>query len=291
MNPIAGHPGTAAGTVAVVASRIRLEEKALLDALSRRAVDSEVVDDRSIVYRVGAPRPRWRAVLNRSLSATRRLEVSRWCAAVGVPVLNTPETVALCDNKIATAFALDRARVPTPDTVVSLAPSSGGRAADEVGYPAVVKPVNGSWGRGLARVGDRETAETLFGLRDQLASPSQKLTCVQEFVPGRDLRVLVVGGSAVAAMARESDDWVRNVALGSTAVPRRLDDSLVELAERSAAAVGGGVLGVDLLETDDGRLFVLEVNSAVEFRGLGEANPGVSVADAIVDHLLRETVS
>ncbi|WP_239642911.1 RimK family alpha-L-glutamate ligase [Nocardiopsis alkaliphila] len=275
--------------MAVIASRVRFEERDLLDALDRRSVDGEFVDDRSLVYRVGEEGPRWRAVLNRSLAATRRLEISRWCEAVGVPVLNTSETVALCDNKIATAFALKRAGVAVPDTVISLATSSGARATEEIGYPAVVKPANGSWGRGVARVADGETAQTLFELRAQLPSAAQKLTCVQEFVPGRDLRVLVVGGIAIAAMVREAQGWVRNVARGSTVAALDLDDSLAELAESASAAVGGGVLGVDVLETDTGERFVLEVNSAVEFRGLTEAHPELAVADTIVDHVLRET--
>lgn len=286
MSRLIEHAARSTESVVLVASRIRAEERALLDALRRRAVPGEHVDDRSLVYRVGGDAPPWRAVLNRALSATRRLEVSRWCAAVGTPVLNPPETVAACDNKIATALALSGADVPTPRTVVALDASAGARAVDEVGFPAVVKPVNGSWGRGLARVTDQDASGAVFELRAQLASPAQRLAYTQEFVRGRDLRVLVVGGHAVAAMVRESEGWVRNTALGAKTTAYRLDNDLAALAERSARAVGGGVLGVDLLETEEGERLVLEVNSSVEFRGLAEAHPDLPVADLIIDHLL-----
>jgi [lysine-biosynthesis-protein LysW]--L-2-aminoadipate ligase len=274
---------------ALVATRVRVEERMLFDAFRRRGAACEHVDDRSIVYRVGGPPPPWRAVLNRALSAIRRLEVSRWCAATDTPVLNSAVTLACCDNKIATSLALHRAGVPTPDTVVALDAAGGGRAVAEVGYPAVVKPVNGSWGRALARVGDPDAAEAVFALRAEMPSPVQKLGYTQKFLPGRDLRVLVVGGRAVAAVVREADHWVRNTARGARATAHPLGPELARLAERSAAAVGGGVLGVDLLEDAAGDLRVLEVNGAVEFHGLADAHPDLPVADLIVDHLLDAT--
>jgi [lysine-biosynthesis-protein LysW]--L-2-aminoadipate ligase len=288
MNGSAARPS---GPVALVATRIRVEERMLLDAFARRDVPCEHVDDRSIVYRVGDPAPRWRAVVNRALSATRRFEVSRWCAAVGLPVLNSPETLATCDNKIATTLALHRAGIAVPRTVVALDAAAGAKAAGEVGLPVVTKPVNGSWGRGVARLSDADAVEALFALRGQLCSPAQKLAYVQEFVAGRDLRVLVVGGHAIAAIVREADHWVRNTARGAQARPYELDPDLAALAERCAEAVGGGVLGVDLLETDSGQRLVLEVNGAVEFHGLVQAHPRVAIADEIVEHLLNRVAS
>ncbi|TQN28368.1 [lysine-biosynthesis-protein LysW]--L-2-aminoadipate ligase [Haloactinospora alba] len=276
----------AAAPVALVATRIRVEERMLLDAFQRRAVPCHHVDDRSLVYRVGGPPPPWRAVVNRALSASRRLEVSRWCEAVGTPVLNTPDTLARCDNKIATALALHQAGIPVPHTVVALDPAAGGDAAEEIGFPAVVKPTTGSWGRGVARIGDRDAAEAVFELRGQLASPTQRLGLLQEFRYGRDLRVLVVGGSAVAAITRESGHWVRNTGRGARARAYALDAELASLAERAAAAVGGGVLGVDLLETDTGERLVLEVNGAVEFHGLSAAHTDAPIAETIADHVL-----
>lgn len=273
------------GPIALVATRVRTEERMLLKALHARRAPVAHVDDRSLVYTVGAPPP-WRAVLNRALSATRRREVGRLCEAAGVPVLNTPRTLDLCDNKVATAWALHASGVPTPRTAVALDVSAGAEALEAVGLPAVTKPVNGSWGRGVARLADADAAEAVFALRAQLPSPVQRVGYVQEYVPGRDLRVLVVGDRAVAAMAREGDHWVRNTARGARPVPLALDADLASLAERAAAAVGGGVLGVDLLETPQGERLVLEVNAAPEFHGLAEAHPDLPVADLIAGYFL-----
>ena len=258
----------------------------LLEALRERGVPYTHVDDRAIVYRVGAPPPPWRAVLNRALSATRRLEVSRWCEATRIPVVNNATTVATCDSKIAMSLALHEAGVPVPATAVALDAPAGPEAITNVGVPAVVKPVNGSWGRGVARIRDDDAAEAVFTLREQLGTPAQKLGYVQEFVDGRDLRVLVVGGRAVAAIVRESEHWVRNTARGATATACTLDDELAALAERAADAVGGGLLGVDLLETGDGERVVLEVNAAPEFHGLAAAHPDLPIAETIVEHVL-----
>ncbi|GAB2331952.1 RimK family alpha-L-glutamate ligase [Streptomyces griseoincarnatus] len=271
----------------IVATRIRVEERMLIEALKRRRLPYLHIDDRRLVYRVGAPSPTWRAVFNRALAATRRLEVSRYCEAVGVPVLNTAATLDRCDNKIAGTLALHRAGLPVPVTSVALDPAHGAEAVAQVGYPAVVKPVVGSWGRGLARINDPDAAEAVFGLREQLASPVQKLGYAQQYVPGRDLRVLVVGDRAVAAIERTSGHWVRNTARGALPAARALDPGLADLAERAACAVGGGILGVDLLESDSGRRVVLEVNGGVEFHGLAEAHPTLRIADLMIDHALE----
>ncbi|WNI32330.1 RimK family alpha-L-glutamate ligase [Streptomyces sp. ITFR-6] len=275
--------------VVLIATRIRAEERMLLEAFRRRAVSCVHVDDRSLVYRVGGPPPEWRAVLNRAISATRRIEVSRLYEALDIPVFNSLATLTCCSSKIAGSLALHHAGLPIPATAIALDAASGGAAVAEVGFPAVVKPVVGSWGRGLAKVNDADAAEAVFGLRDQLPSPVQKLPYTQEFVRGRDIRVLVVGGRAVAAIERAGEHWVRNTARGGQARACVLDPGLTELAEGAAAAVGGGILGVDLLETDQGSRLVIEVNGGVEFHGLAAAHPGIPVADVMIDYVLGRT--
>jgi [lysine-biosynthesis-protein LysW]--L-2-aminoadipate ligase len=277
------------GAVAVVASRLRVEEKSLLDALRRRGVPHVHIDDRRLAYRVGDPAPPWRAVLNRSMAAARRLEVSRICEWWGILVVNTTATVALCDNKIATTLALARCGLPVPATAVALSPDCGTAAARAVGLPAVVKPVNGSWGRGLCKVNDDDGLESVLTLRQSLTSPVQHLIYVQEFVrgPGRDIRVVVAGERVVAAMYRRSDHWVANTARGASVAPCALTTELESVALRAAEAVGGGIVGVDLLEHQDGRIVVNEVNCAVEFHGLSQVS-GIDIAGSLIDHLLGQ---
>ncbi|MBB2910416.1 [lysine-biosynthesis-protein LysW]--L-2-aminoadipate ligase [Streptosporangium becharense] len=275
-------------SVAVVSSTLRVEEKHLLAALRGRGVPVVHVDDRTLAYRVGAPPPPWRLVLNRSAAATRRLEVSRICEAWGIPVVNGTATVGTCDNKIATTLALARHGLPVPVTAVALTPQGGMGAVREVGLPAVLKPVNGSWGRGLCRLNDDDAVEGVLALRGEAPSPVQRLVYVQEFVrtPGRDIRVLVAGDRVVAAMYRRSAHWVVNTARGASVEACPLTGELESLALRAAAAVGGGILGVDLMEHHDGRLVVGEVNCGVEFHGLMEV--AGDVAGALVDYALEQ---
>lgn len=272
---------------AIVCSRVRIEERMLLGAFERRNVRCERGDDRAIALCVGETLP-WDLVLNRSISATTRAEVSRICHAGGVPVVSRLEVLQQCDNKIAMSLALHAAGVPIPRTVLTLAPEASLRAVDRIGYPAVMKSVNGSWGRGLARLTDRHAAEAVLSTRAQLCSPMQRLGYMQEFVHGRDLRVLVIGGAPVAAISRESDHWVRNTARDAVPCPVALTHELCQVAQRAATAVGGGVLGVDLLETPDGKLVVLEVNGTPEFHGLAHAHPHLDIAEAVVGYVLDE---
>ena len=274
-------------SVAVVASHVRYEEREIFAALERRGVQYRHVDDRGLVFRLGESPPPYRMVLNRCLSQTRRLHVSRLFEAGGVPVLSSSQVIATCDNRIAMHLALAGAGLPLPPTAVALAAEHGVEAIEAVGYPAVVKPVGGSWGRLVAKVGERDAAEAVVEHRAALPSPQHGIVYAQAYVdkPGHDIRALVVGDRVPAAMYRRSDHWVTNVARGAEVVPCPVSPELRELALRAAASVGGGAVSVDLLETRQGELLVNEVNSLTEFQGLAAAT-GVDVAGEIVDHAL-----
>ena len=274
-------------SVALVASHVRHEEREIIAALERRGVSYERVDDRSLVFRLGEPPPSYRVVLNRCISQTRRLYVSRIFEAGDIPVISSSRVISNCDDRVAMHLALAGAGLPLPPTAVALAAERGVEAIETVGYPAVVKPVGGSWGRLVARVSERDAAEAVVEHRAALPSPQHGIVYAQAYVdkPGRDIRALVVGDRVPAAMYRRSDHWVTNVARGAQVEPCPVSAELRELALRAAASVGGGAVSIDLLETPEGKLLVNEVNSLVEFRGLAEAT-GIDVAGEIVDHAL-----
>lgn len=274
--------------VAVVASHVRQEEREILSALERRGVPYERIDDRGLVFRLGEPPPLYRVVLNRCISQTRRLHLSRLFEAGGVPVVSSSRAIATCDDRVAMHLAFAGAGLPTPPTAVALAAERGVEAVEAVGYPAVVKPVGGSWGRLIARVHERDAAEAVVEHRAALRSPQHGIVYAQAYVdkPGRDIRALVVGDRVPAAMYRRSDHWVTNVARGAEVEPCPVTGELRDLALRAAAAVGGGAVSIDLLETGDGELLLNEVNSLLEFKGLSAAT-GVDVAEEIVAHALQ----
>src|SRR2546426_5379007 len=165
----------------------------------------------------------------------------------------------------------------------ALTPAAALKALDEIGYPAVLRPPVGSWGRLMAKVDDPEEAEQIIEHKSALGSPMHSIFYVQEYVekPERDLRVFVVGDEIVAAMTRHSKDWRTNAARGAVSTGLKPTPEMAELAMRAVHAVGGGVLAVDIMESPDG-LVVHEVNPTPEFRALTTAT-GVDVAGKIVD--------
>ena len=263
---------------------VRPEEKAILAAASARGVAVERLDDGAVTFGLDAPAGLPDVVLNRSVSHTRALYASLGYRHYGVPCVNGPEVIELAGDKVRTSLRLAEQRVPTPRTVVALSPEAALKAVEEIGYPAVLKPAIGSWGRLMAKVTDAESAEQIVEHKSALGSPVHSIFYVQEFVPkpDRDLRAFVVGETVVAAMYRRSSDWRTNAARGATAEAAVPTPELTELALRAARAVGGGVLAVDLMEGRDG-LLVHEVNPTPEFKTLAAAT-GADVAGAIVDY-------
>ncbi len=266
---------------------IRPEEKWILEAAAARGVPVERLHDETITFPLVRNGFHADLVLNRSVSHSRSLYALRFFEHYGVPTVNPYEVVALCGDKVLASLRLAEAGVPTPRTVVALTPEAAMKALDEVGYPAVLKPPIGSWGRLMAKVDDPEEAEQIIEHKTALGSPMHSIFYVQEFVekPDRDLRAFVVGDRIVAAMYRHSRDWRTNAARGADPEGFTPTAEVSELALKAADAVGGGVLAVDLMESPEG-LVVHEVNPTPEFRALTTAT-GVDVAGAVVDYVLE----
>ncbi|MEM0129072.1 MAG: lysine biosynthesis protein LysX [Thermoplasmata archaeon] len=266
---------------------LRPEEKWLLAAASARGCPLVPMHDEGMRFPLEAPPDRPEVVLNRSVSHIRGLYASRFFEQWGCRTVNPAEVVERAGDKILGSLALARAGVPTPRTIVAFTEEGALRALEEIGYPAVLKPPVGSWGRLIARVHDREEAEQILEHKSALPSPTQSVFYVQEHVPKpeRDLRVFVVGESVVAAMARRSADWRTNAARGATTEAIAPTPELTEIALRAARAMGGGVLAVDAMEGPGG-LVVHEVNPTPEFRALTTVT-GVDIAGRIVAHALE----
>ena len=266
---------------------IRPEEKALLAAAEARGVATERLADDEVTFGLDRPSGLPDVVLNRSVSHTRAVYASHVYGHYGVPVVNPAAVLELAGDKVRGSLRLAEQGIPTPRTVVALSPEAAMKAVEEVGYPAVLKPVVGSWGRLMAKVESAREAEQLIEHKSALASPVHSVFYVQEYVPkpDRDLRVFVVGDRAVAAMYRHSTEWRTNAARGATTAPAELTAELTQLALRASAAMGGGVLAVDVMEGPHG-LTVHEVNPTPEFKAL-QAATGVDIAGPIIDYALE----
>ncbi|MGH7685835.1 MAG: lysine biosynthesis protein LysX [Candidatus Dormibacteria bacterium] len=273
--------------VALLCSRVRVEEKLLREALTQRGADVVRVDDREIVLDLDAPLRDYDVVLERSLSQTSGLAALQVFEAWGVPTVNRHAVSALCADKLATSAALTAAAVPAPRTVVAFSAESALQAAESMGYPVVLKPLTGSWGRLLARINDRDAAEALFEHKATLGSHEHSVFYLQEHCnkPSRDIRVFVIDGEPLCAVYRESEHWITNTARGAVTSNCPVTPEIAGLSRRASAAVGGGVIAVDLLEDGD-RMLVSEVNAGMEFRNSIEVT-GVDIPGLVADYVLR----
>ncbi|MFC6952682.1 lysine biosynthesis protein LysX [Halorubellus litoreus] len=279
--------------VGVLYSRIRQDEKLLLSELRDRGHDVTKIDVRKQTFDLTEAPEAFDdldLVVDRCMATSRSLYATKFCEQYGVPVVNSAATAETCADKVENSLALAAAGVPTPTTKTAFTTDAAMEIIDEFGYPCVLKPVMGSWGRLMAKIDSKSAAEAILEHKATLGHYEHKVFYVQEFVekPGRDVRVLAVDGEPIAAMARSGDHWLTNAAKGADTEPFELDDEALELVEMASDAVGGGLLGVDLMETDgdqtDWNYTVHEVNHTVEFKALNEA-VDTDVPSKVVDWL------
>lgn len=265
-------------------SRIRVEEKMLIKEARSRGHEITRVDSRELVFDFEDDYD-IDILLERDVSHSRALYILNLFENGAVPTINTYRTARICGDKIATTKALRDAGVPTPEVKVAFTKDSALSAIEEMGYPVVLKPVTGSWGRLLAKINDRESAEAVLEHKSQLGSYYHKIFYIQEYVdkPNRDIRAFVVGGETIAAIYRESEHWITNTAQGGEATNCPVTDEIDEICQSASKAVGGGILAVDLLEGEDG-LTVAEVNYTVEFKNSVEPT-GVDIPGKIIDYV------
>ena len=275
-------------TVGVLYSRIRQDEKLLLNELRERGHEVAKIDVRKLNYGLDDPPAAFDGVdlvVDRCLSTSRSVYSTKFVEAYGIPVVNSAETAATCADKVDNSLALAGAGVPTPATTVAFTKDSALEAIERFGYPCVLKPVVGSWGRLMAKLDSRSAAEAVLEHKETLGHYEHKVFYVQEFVekPGRDIRVVATDGEPVAAMTRTSDHWLTNAAQGGEVSQFDVGEELADLVARASEAVGGGLLGVDLMETGDSYT-VHEVNHTVEFQALNEVTD-VDLPARVVDWL------
>ena len=275
--------------VCIVCSLVRPEEKMLVEAFQRRGVEVEVVDDRQLVFDLNdlADWRRYDVVLERCVSQSRATYIQRIMKLAGVRAVNRHEVIENCGDKFITTQLLLQHGVPTTRVMMAFTPASALEAIERLGYPCVLKPVIGSWGRGVVRVNDRDAAEAVVTLRDELGGYAQHIYYIQELVkkPGRDIRSFVVGDRTIAAIYRTSDHWITNTHLGGKASICPVTPEIDAISTAAARAVGGGIVAVDLFEDPERGLLVNEVNHTMEFRNSVPAT-GVDIPGAMADYVL-----
>jgi len=271
--------------IGILCSRVRVEEKALFEALRGRAIPFERLDEDRVQFPIGGALPHDDVVLDRSIHHGRSLYSLTLLNAAGVPTVNRAKVARICGDKILTTAALARAGLPVPRTVVTFTREAALEAIEAMGYPVVLKPMVGSWGRLLAKINDRDAAEAVLEHKETLGSYQHGIFYIQEYVdkPQRDIRAIVVGDRTVGAIYRRSDHWITNTARNGQASVCEVTPEIDQLCRKAASAVGGGFLSVDLLEHKDG-LLVNELNYTPEFHGFMAAT-GIDVANHVIDYV------
>ena len=276
--------------IGVLCSRIRVEEKWIFGALEKRGIDFDRLDDRMISFDLDDASS-WHpydAVLERSISYTSGLYALQILNAFGVPTVNTVAVAEACGDKLTTSTLLMKAGLPQPRNVVAFTPESALDALEKLGYPAVVKPVVGSWGRLLAKINDRDAAEAIFEHKATLGSTQHQVFYIQEYIekPGRDIRAVVIGERVLTAMYRTSPHWITNTARGGEGELCPVTPEIEDLCLKAAQAVGGGVLAIDLIEHPQRGFLINEVNHTMEFHTLQPLS-GIDIAGEIVDYAVN----
>ena len=260
--------------VCIVFDRLRTEEKMLQKEASNLGHDAVMLDAKITQVNTDSKREDYDfgdIVLERCVSYFRGLHFTASLEFMDIPVLNKFDVANICGNKMFMTLLLKKNNIPTPKTYFSFSSESAAENIEKVGYPLVIKPLIGSWGRGVMQIKDRDTMDAIFEIRDITDSPHDRIYYLQELIkrPPRDIRVITVGDEPIAAMYRKSSGGFKtNIALGADPELCEITKEMEDMAVKASKAMGGGILGIDMMEDEQNGLVVHEVNNTVEFKGL-----------------------
>jgi len=258
----------------IVFDRLRTEEKMLQKEASDLGHDAVMIDAKITQINTDSKKEDYDfgdVVLERCVSYFRGLHFTASLEFMDIPVLNKFDVANICGNKMFMTLLLKKNNIPTPKTYFSFSSESAAKNLEKVGYPLVIKPVIGSWGRGVMPIKDKDTMDAVIEIRNITDSPHDRIYYLQELIkrPPRDIRVITVGDEPIAAMYRKSSGGFKtNIALGADPELCEITKEIEDMATKASKAMGGGILGIDMMEDDERGLVVHEVNNTVEFKGL-----------------------
>ena len=269
-------------------SLIRKDEKFLIEEFNKRkGVELVMIDDRNLSFNIGKDNFDVDVVIERCINHSRALHSIVLYESAGIKCVNNSSVATICGDKLLTSVELGKQKIPQPEVRIAFTEESALQSIEEMGYPVVLKPAVGSWGRLLSKINDRDAAESILEHKTILGTYHHSIFYIQKYVEkaGRDIRSFVVGDECIGAIYRTSPHWITNTARGAVATNCPVTDEIAELSVKAANAVGGGVVAIDLFETKDG-LLVNEVNYTMEFKN-SITTTGVNIPSKIVDYVLK----
>jgi [lysine-biosynthesis-protein LysW]--L-2-aminoadipate ligase len=273
--------------IGLLHSLIRKEEKLLIEAFRNAGVDPVMIDDRKLILDFHNA-PDIDILVERSINHSRALHALRLFESAGVRCVNSHHVSQVCGDKLLTTAALKESGIAQPECRVAFTEESALQAIEELGYPVVLKPAVGSWGRLLSKINDRDAAETVLEHKTVLGSYHHSIFYIQQYVEkhNRDIRSFVVGDECIAAIYRSSDHWITNTARGATASKCEVSNDIAAISIAAAKAVGGGIVAVDLFESAQG-LLVNEVNYTMEFRNSIDTT-GIDIPAVVASYVIEQ---
>jgi len=275
--------------LSILYDTIRWEEKALFDAGKKKGADINMVDCKNLFLNLDQTKENFGTVIQRCVSYYRSLHSTAALEGKGVNVINCLNTSIFAGNKLFTHILLQKNGIPTPFSTVAFSEESALAALESQGYPMVLKPTVGSWGRLIALLKDRDSAEGIMESRERMY-PIYQVYYLEEFVqrPPRDIRAIIIGDRVVAAIYRYSGDsqWKTNMALGGRAEECKVTKELEDICMRAKNAVQGQIVGVDLMESKEKGLLVHEVNNTTEYKNTVRVT-GVDIPALMIDYALQ----
>ena len=272
--------------------RLRTEEKLLQSQASEMGFETSMIDAKITRFDTESKKSDYNfgdVVLERCVSYYRGLHFTACLEFLDTPVINSFDVANLCGNKMITSMLLKKNNIPTPKTYFSFSAESAMEHFEKIGYPLVIKPIIGSWGRSVMPIKDKDTAEAVIENRQVTDGPQDRIYYLQEMVnrPPRDIRVITIGDKAISAMYRKSSGGFKtNIALGADPELCEITKEIEDLCEKASKAVGGGILGIDLMEDKEKGLVVHEVNNTVEFKGLVKVSEK-NIPKEMIDYAIR----
>ena len=273
--------------IIVLYDTIRLEEKLLIKAAERHDMQIEMVDCKQLSVDLNKNTHEFETVLQRCVSYYRNIHSTATFEGLGARVINCLNTGLLAGNKLFTHMLLQKAGIPTPEATIAFSKESAIESLEKNGYPKIIKPTVGSWGRMVSKLNDRDSAEGVIESRESM-HPSYQMYFLEEFVqrPPRDIRAIVIGDAVAGAIYRVSNDsnWKTNTHLGGSAEICEVTNELEDICIKAKNTVQGEIVGVDLMESNDKGLVVHEINNTTEFRNVAKVT-GIDVPTQMLDYL------
>ena len=279
--------------ICIIYDKLRFEEKKIHNDIQQKGFDATLIDGKSLIFDTESSKSDSRfgdIILQRVISYNRGLHLTYCLEQIGLPVVNSFSVSEICGNKLITSLILKKNNVPTPKTTFAFSTESARECMKKLGYPLVVKPIIGSWGRGVYQIKDQSMADMMLDSRQENDNSFSRIYYFQELIdrPSRDIRCIVIGDQIVASVFRYSseNEWRTNVAVGGRTEVAPLTSELKEIVLKASNAIGGGILGVDLMEDKERGYLVHEVNNTVEFRGASAVCKS-DIAGSMTDYLVK----